>query len=108
MSFVQARYVHWRILGKCPIHKNTFVVVQLFVKAQYSYLIQFLVHSVLNALHQLTTWTAIIFEITSALRAAARPLPNSSFKTRGGCRFGSPFENKRFVLLRFLSMALSL
>ena len=40
-SFVQARYVHWRIVGKCPIHKNTLVVVQLFVKAQYSYLIQF-------------------------------------------------------------------
>ena len=42
-SFVQARYVHWRTVGKCPIHKNTLVVVQLFVKAQYSYLIQFLV-----------------------------------------------------------------
>ena len=41
-SFVQARYVHWHIVGKCPIHKNTLVVVQLFVKAQYSYLIQFL------------------------------------------------------------------
>ena len=27
-SFVQARYVHWRIVGKCPIHKNTLVVVQ--------------------------------------------------------------------------------
>ena len=42
-SFVQARYVHWRIVDKFPIHKNTLVVVQLFVKAQYSYLIQFLV-----------------------------------------------------------------
>ena len=50
-SFVQARYVHWRIVGKCPIrivgkcpiHKNTLVVVRLFVKAQYSYFIQFLV-----------------------------------------------------------------
>ena len=42
-SFVQARYVHWRTVGKCSIHKNTVVVVQLFVKVQYSYLIQFLV-----------------------------------------------------------------
>ena len=42
-SFVKARSVHWRIVGKCPIHKNTLVVVQLFVKAQYSYLIQLLV-----------------------------------------------------------------
>ena len=42
-SFVQARYVHWRTVGKCSIHKNTLVVVQLFVKAQYSYLIQILV-----------------------------------------------------------------
>ena len=42
-SFAQARYVHWRIVGKCLIHENIFVVVQLFVKAQYSYLIQFLV-----------------------------------------------------------------
>ena len=42
-SFVQARYVHWHIVGKGPIHKNTLVVVQLFVKVQYSYLIQFLV-----------------------------------------------------------------
>ena len=41
-SFVQARYVHWRTVGKCSIHKNTLVVVQLFVKVQYSYLIQFL------------------------------------------------------------------
>ena len=24
-SFVQARYVHWRTVGKCPIHKNTLV-----------------------------------------------------------------------------------
>ena len=40
-SFVQARSVHWRIVGKCPIHKNT--LVQLFVKAQYSCLIQLLV-----------------------------------------------------------------
>ena len=40
-SFVQARYVHWRTVVKCPIHKNTIVVVQLFVKVQYSYLIQF-------------------------------------------------------------------
>ena len=31
------------IVGKYPIHKNTLVVVQLFVKVQYSYLIQFLV-----------------------------------------------------------------
>ena len=38
-SFVQARYVHWRTAGKCPIHKNILVVVQLFVKVQYSYLI---------------------------------------------------------------------
>ena len=42
-SFVQAGYVHWRIVGKCPIHENALVVVQLFVKVQYSYLIQFLV-----------------------------------------------------------------
>ena len=42
-SFVQARYVHWRIVGKCPTQKNTLVVVQLFMKVQYSYLIQFLV-----------------------------------------------------------------
>ena len=42
-SFVQARYVHWCIVGKCPIHKKNLVVVQLFVKVQYSYLIQFLV-----------------------------------------------------------------
>ena len=42
-TFVQARYVHWRIAGKRPIHKNTIVVVQLFAKAQYSYLTQFLV-----------------------------------------------------------------
>ena len=42
-SFVQARYVHWRIVSKCLIHKNTLVVVQLFVKVQYSYLIQFVV-----------------------------------------------------------------
>ena len=34
-SFVQARYVHWRTVGKCSIHKNTLVVVQLFVKVQY-------------------------------------------------------------------------
>ena len=40
-SFVQARYVHWRTVGKCPIHKNTLVVVQLFVKVQYSYLLLF-------------------------------------------------------------------
>ena len=40
-SFVQARYAHWRTVGKCPIHKNT--LVQLFVKVQYPYLIQFLV-----------------------------------------------------------------
>ena len=39
--FVQARYVRWRTVGKCSIHKNTLVVVQLFVKVQYSYLIQF-------------------------------------------------------------------
>ena len=33
-SFVQARYVHWcSTVGECPIHKNTFVVVQLSVKA---------------------------------------------------------------------------
>ena len=25
-SFVQARYVHWRTVGKCFIHKNTPVV----------------------------------------------------------------------------------
>ena len=42
-TFVQARYVHWRTVGKCPIYKNTLAVVQLFVKVQYSYLIQFLV-----------------------------------------------------------------
>ena len=42
-SFVQARYVRWRIDGKCLIHTNTLVVVQLFVKVQYSYLIQFLI-----------------------------------------------------------------
>ena len=42
-SFVQARYVHRRTVGKCFIHKNTLVVVQLFVKVQYSYLFQFLV-----------------------------------------------------------------
>ena len=32
-SFVQAGYVHWRIVGECPVHKNTLVVVRLFVKA---------------------------------------------------------------------------
>ena len=42
-SFVQATYVHWRTVGKCPIHKNTLVVDKLVVKVQYSYLIQFLV-----------------------------------------------------------------
>ena len=40
-SFVQARYVHWRIVDKCPMHKNTLVVVQFFVKAQHSCLISF-------------------------------------------------------------------
>ena len=40
-NFVQARYVHWRIVGKCPIHKKKLVVVQFFVKAQYSYLFSF-------------------------------------------------------------------
>ena len=38
-SFVQARYVHW-YTGALYI-KNSLVVVQLFVKVQYSYLIQF-------------------------------------------------------------------
>ena len=41
-NLVQDRYVPWRFVGKCPIHKNTLDVVQLFVKVHYSYLIQFL------------------------------------------------------------------
>ena len=46
-SFVQARYVHWRIVGECPIHKNTLVVVQLFVKASCEVVLQlFLSYSV--------------------------------------------------------------
>ena len=44
-SFLQDRYVHWRTVGKGPIHENTLAVVQLFVKAQYSHLIQFLASS---------------------------------------------------------------
>ena len=42
-SFVQARYVHCRIVGKCSIHKNTLLVVQLFVKAHYYNYVEFLV-----------------------------------------------------------------
>ena len=35
-SFVQARSVHWRIVGKCPIHKNTLVVCEGSVFLSYS------------------------------------------------------------------------
>ena len=39
-SFVQARYVHWRTVGKCPIHKNillyTLVVCEGSVFLSYS------------------------------------------------------------------------
>ena len=34
-SFVQARYVQWRIVGKCSIHKNTLVAVHLSVSCQW-------------------------------------------------------------------------
>ena len=34
-SFVQARYVQWRIVGKCPIDKNTLVAVHLSVSRQW-------------------------------------------------------------------------
>ena len=71
-SSVQARYVHWRIIGKCPIHKNTIVVVQLFVKAQYSYLNQFLVSGYI-CIWRISFPALLSREFNRFLRASLQP-----------------------------------
>ena len=71
-SFVQARYVHWRTVGKRSIHKNTLVVVQLFVKVQYSYLISF--WSVVRFLSGRTSFPDLLSrEFNRFLRASLQP-----------------------------------
>ena len=72
-SFVQARYVHWRIVGKCPIHKNTFVVVQLFVTAQYIPIL-FSFWSVVRFLSGRISFPALLSrEFNHFLRASLQP-----------------------------------